>query len=413
MQRKTKIILGLAGTGSLALLAAISFLDDGNPKPQTIVSVAKRPASVDRPKAAAVKQTIETEKEDDFNPYESEVLKANLQQVADVFEETSKYPASSQPVYDPAAVQEPEPFEFTEVDQPFPKDKDDKTPIRISAATDTYQYFAGDTIQARVRISGGPEDSFVSVKGVLSGLRGDVPSAINFEPRGDSLTEFYASIDTNLLPAEFLTPEMILKLTVNVDNRDLFTTTTLRFDQPSAQIIGLLPSRVDGPNLVVPLQVNVIQGGYYFVRSVLEDAATRQPLVELQNEQPLQSGNAIINLNAHIAALKRQGSEGPYILRSVRLHRGAEIGEALDAPGNSLQRQYTVQGFPFTAYSDEPYVDPIAQERLEFLRDLGGVDQDQVRENLRQAEERERLERENPSLAGQEPSASQEPAEIE
>ncbi|GAA6136780.1 hypothetical protein NBRC116583_05270 [Arenicella sp. 4NH20-0111] len=324
-----------------------------------------------------------SKKEDDveeFNPYESEVFKGQLQQIADLYEETSKYPIGSQPVFNPDAVKEPEPFEFTEVDLPFPESDGDENPIRLAAATDTYQYFQGDLIQTRVQISGAPTDTFIGVTGTLSGANGDIPLPLNFQATNSSLTEFTANFDTNLAPNHLMTTEMLVKLTAKVGDRDLFTTVSFRYDIPSAQIIGVMPARVEGANMVIPLQVNVGQSGYYFLRGVLEDKLTRRPLIELQNEGPLLAGNGLLNLNAHISALTLQQSEGPYILRSVRLHRGAEQGETFDSPGSTYKKEYQIQGFPFSSYDNEEFVDELSQERLAFLRQMGAIDEEQVNE---------------------------------
>ncbi len=380
MKRSVKVWLGAVAVVGIVITA---WFVVGEPEKE--IAVAKvEIKTLEKPvpqlKADRKKVLEEKEEEDEFNPYESEAFKANIQQVADIFEENSKYPTHSQPVYDPEAVKEPEPYQFTEVDLPFPENDGDDSPIRIAAATDRYQYFVGDIIQMRVRLSGAPQDTFTEVEGVLSGANGDIPIALNFNAKDKSLTEFNAEFDTKLAPQGLLTPEMLAKISVKVGDRDLFTTVTFRVDQPSARVVGVLPARPEGPNLIIPLQVNVDQGGYYFLRSVLEDATTRLPLIELQAEGRLQLGNGILTLKAHIAALKRQASEGPYVLRSIKLHRGAETNEVYDRPGSSSQREYAVQGFPFSAYTDEQYTDEHAQERLDFLRDLGEVDNNE--ENL-------------------------------
>ena len=145
-----------------------------------------------------------------------------------------------------------------------------------------------------------------------------------------------------------------------------------RYSDASAQIIGVQQVRTEGPNLVIPLQVNVFQSGYYFVSGVLDDAQTGRPLIQLQAEKRLLQGNGIINLSAHITALRRQGSEGPYVLRSLRSHRGAEVGESFDVPVSTSSTRYTIQGFPFSVYDDEEYENEDAEEVLEFLDGLGG-----------------------------------------
>lgn len=375
MKRSNKIFLGLIAVIAVAAIAVVAWLFVAEPEKElTVVTQDIQNQQVLEPKSKTSNKKALVEEEEEFNPYESEAFKANIQQVADIFEENSKYPTNSQPIYDPDSVKEPEPYQFTEVDLPFPENDGDENPIRIAAATDTYQYFVGDVIRLRVRLTGAPKDTFAEVKGVLSGSSGDIPIALNFDATDKSLTEFNAEFDTKLAPLNLLTPEMLAKISVTVDDRDLFTTVTFRVDQPSARVVGVLPARPEGPNLVIPLQVNVDQGGYYFMRSVLQDANTRLPLIELQTEGRLQLGNGILTFKAHIAALKRQQSEGPYVLRSVKLHRGAEAGETYDRPGSSSLSEYTIQGFPFSAYTDEEYSDEQTQERLDFLRDLGDID---------------------------------------
>lgn len=377
MKRSVWVTLALMALVAIGVIAWL-YADETVKENKFVEASSDNPsAEVGKSISKKVSPKKETQKEEaqEPNPYESEAFKANIQQVADIFEENSKYPTNSQPVYDPSAVREPEPYEFTEVDLPFPETDGEENPLRISAASNTYQYFVGDVIALRVRLLGIPKDTFAEVNGVLSGANGDVPIALNFVAADESLTEFNAEFDTKLAPVQLLTPEMLAKISVKVDDRDLFTTVTFRVDQASARVVGVLPARPEGPNLVIPLQVNVDQSGYYFLRAVLEDANTRTPLIELQTEGRLQFGNGILSLNAHIAALRRQQSEGPYVLRSIKLHRGAETNEAYDRPGSSSQGEYSVQGFPFTAYTNEEYVDEQAQERLEFLRDLGGIDE--------------------------------------
>ena len=346
-----------------------------------VPSIQENPTSKPNPVVAAV---ANADVEEEFNPYESEVFKAQIQQVADAYEQRARFPDGSQPVFDLEAVREPEPFEFTEVDLPFPDEEGQENPIRVSAATDTYQYFQGDVISARVQISGAPADTFAAIEGVMSGAKGDLPLPILFEPTNEFLNEFTAQIDTKVAPQQLMTTEMLLKLNVTVGDKKLFTTVVFRYNTPSAEIVGVMPAQPQGPNLVIPLQVSVGQDGYYFVRGVLDDAQSAQPLIELQSEARLQTGNGVVNLNAHISALRLKGSEGPYRLRSLKLYRGAEAGEMFDHPGSSLQKSFDVAGFPFSAYQDEEYEDEYSQERLAFLRQLGSVEAEQDQANTTQ-----------------------------
>ena len=325
---------------------------------------------------ADIKENVQSAQEsaNTQNPYENEALKAQIQQVADIYAENIKYPVTSQPIYNPDDVREYKPFEQSEVDLPFPEDDSDENPIRISAATDRFLYFQGDTILIRVKVSGAPSGVVVQVNGVFSSSNGDIPTKPVFETNNQDQTEFTASFDTRLAPSNRLTPEMLVKLSVVVGNRDLSTSVPFRYTIASAQVVGVQQARPEGAELVIPLLLNVFQAGYYFVNGVLEEAGSGRPLIQLQAESRLPQGSGVINLKAHIAALKRQGSQGPYILRNIQAYRGAGVGESLDVPASSLQSQFTINGFPFSAYEDKAFVDELAKERLEYLRKLGAVE---------------------------------------
>ena len=319
------------------------------------------------------KSQKKSETDDDVDPYKNEVLKAQLQQVSDLYSDNIKYPITSQPITNAEDVRDYEPFEQAEVDLPFPDGSDDKNPIRLVAATDKYQYFQGDIVSLRVQIQHLPESTFTQVQSVISGARGDLPTQINFHPNNDTLTEFIATFDTKVAPINLLTQEMLAKITVNIDGRILQTTIVFKYALASAQVTGVQQSQPQGPNLVMPIQVNVFQSGYYFINAILQDATTGKPLIQLQEEKRLNRGNGVIELKAHIAALIQQGSEGPYILKSIKLFKGAEENEQFDAPGSTTQPQFTIPGFPFSSYEYEEYIDELAQERLAFLRDIADL----------------------------------------
>ena len=325
---------------------------------------------------AMATNTTKSELVDDYDPYQDEAFKAQLLEVGDLYAETIKYPITSQPIRNSEDVRELQPFEEAEVDLPFPESGDDSDPIRVSAATDAYQYFEGDIIKLRVSISRVPVDQFSKVTGVLSGSQGDLPVELDFNETDDSRAVFVASFDTRIAPKHLMSREMLAKLNITLGSRQLFTTVGFRYAVASAQVMGVQPTFVEGPNLVIPLQMNVYQSGYYFLSGVLEDQQTGLPLIKLQSEARLGQGNAVLALSAHISALRQQGSEGPYVLRSIQTHRGSEVGEIYDSPASSVQTKFNVQGFPFSEFDDQEYVDEYGQESVDFLQDAGSLGND-------------------------------------
>ncbi len=337
------------------------------------VSLQTQEASTVVPK----KKIKEDGSEPSEDPYANEAIRAQLLQVADLYAEASKYPHTSQPIRNPDLARDPKPFEETEVDTPFPLEDQDQ-PIRLLAAVDRYQYFLGDSITARLHVVGAPADTFVQAKATISGSQGDTPLTATLNPDDETLTSFTSSFDTRVAPRGMLSNEMMLKLQVEIGDETLFTTVPFRYAEAAAQLIAVPYARQEADNLAITLQYSVFQAGYYFVRAILEDARTGQPLLQLQGESRLNQGNSTLQLNAHISALRAMGSEGPYVLRSVQTHRGAEVGETYDVPASTSQARFSVPGFPFEQYDDIPYQDDQAAERLEFLESFGAQDRETV-----------------------------------
>jgi hypothetical protein len=319
--------------------------------------------------------TVSEQSEDEFNPYQSEAFKAQLLQVADLYAENAQYPITSQPITNPNDVKILAPFEETEVDTPFPNE-DGVGTIRLAAAVDRYQYFVGDSIDVRLQVIGAKKGVFTSAVATISGAKGDTPLSAIMTPSDQALTEFTAHFDTAIAPPALMSPEMLMKVTVTIGEQQLFTTVGFRYASASAQLISVSHVRQNGAELIIPLQYNVFQNGYYFVRAVLEEAKTSRPLIQLQSEGRLAQGNAILELRAHISALKAQGSAGPYILRSVQTYRGAEVGETFDAPASTSQEQFSIPGFPLSDYEDTGHEDPLTAERIDFLRSLGVINEE-------------------------------------
>ncbi|MBL4673403.1 MAG: hypothetical protein JKX81_14185 [Arenicella sp.] len=369
----------------LLLIIEVLFWPTDENISETIV--AKAPITTEPAKPVILEQEINAEdasastKEpvEEFNPYESEVFKAQILQVADLYAESAKYPINSKPILNPNDAKIMQPFEETEVDTPFPSE-DGTGKIRLAAAVDKYQYFVGDPIDVRLQLTGAKEGVFTSAVATLSGPNGDTPLSATMNPSDPTLTAFTTSFDTSIAPPALMSAEMLMKITVTVDDQQFFTTVGFRYALASAQLISISPVRQNAAELIIPLHYNVFQDGYYFVRAILEDAQDSRPLIQLQSEGRLAQGNAILELRAHISALKAQGSAGPYILRSVQTYRGAEVGETFDAPASTSQQRFSIPGFPFSDYDETEHEDPLAVERVEFLRGLGVVDEDPVEE---------------------------------
>jgi hypothetical protein len=364
------VLVGLAGL----LYGFIS--NDDSLGADALGSVAPTKALA-KDKAVIAVQAIEksaSEGPEELDLYEDEQIKAQIMQVAEAYSETAKYPHFSQPITNPDQVAIPKPFEFTEVDTPFPVDSQEQ-PIRLSLASDKSQYFLGDVIIARLIVRNAPENSDIAITGNLLSLeKGDTQIPIVFNSVEGSDIEYRATIDPSVVPAERVSPEMLLSVAVDINDEALLTTMGVRYDSAAARLTNISYVRVQGEYLTIQLQYSVQVEGYFFTNAVLHDAISGKPLLRLQAEGAMTESNNFMTMRAHIQALKAAGSEGPYLLSNISGYRGAERGENLDTPIASSQQSYDIQGYQFDLYDDVEFEDDLAKERLEFLTRLGEVD---------------------------------------
>jgi hypothetical protein len=314
--------------------------------------------------------------EPEEDPFLDREMQAQFLQVADLYKQNSRYPVGSIPVVGERFAQPIKPFEQAEVDTPYPLDEDDTDPIRISASLEKMEYFAGEPILARVMVSGGEVDEYsrIEASGSVMGVSNGRDTGLNVNFERVNFNEFRSVIDTQAVPSGQIPREALLALTIKLeDGRSLAQTVPFFYNgAASARVENVLNSRQDGAFLVIPVQYNVAEPGYYFIDAILDDATTGQPLVQLQTEGRMQLGNGLLTLKAHIHALMDAGSPGPYTLRVVSSYRAGTLNETRDVAATvSRPLGYYVEGAPFDHYDDTPFVDPEVQERIDFLEQMG------------------------------------------
>jgi hypothetical protein len=376
LSTRTKFAAVILLLGVASLIYGFVSTDDElgleiSSKPSTATAALTEVASLAPVKPAV---TIASDSSEEINFYEDEQIKAQFMQVAEEYAEAAKYPHFSQPITNPDQVAVPKPFEFTEVDTPFPVDSQEQ-PLRLSLATDKAQYFLGDVIVARLILRNAPDNPEVEISAILASLTlGDTDVDISFDLVEGSENEYRATIDLSGVSEEQISAELLLKVSVDVNEEQLATTIGIRYDSAAARLTNISYARVQGEYLDIQLQYSVQTNGYFYTNAVLQDALSGRPLLRLQAEGAMTESTNFMTMRAHIQALKAAGSEGPYLLTSINGYRGAERGESLDMPISSEQQNYQVQGYRFDLYDDVQFEDELAQERIDFLTKLGAVD---------------------------------------
>jgi len=122
---------------------------------------------------------VETGIKDDFSEFEQQVLTAQVQNIADRYADTARFPIGSQPIRNIADVRPAEPFEETEVETPFETESGDI--IGVSAAVDKFQYFSNETINVRLELSGLSEGVFVKATATIASQQGNTSLVTDLE----------------------------------------------------------------------------------------------------------------------------------------------------------------------------------------------------------------------------------------
>lgn len=340
-----------------------------NAKSTILVESEKHGVTSSSDSLKQVNSTESTTVADEGDPYADAAVKAQLMQVADQYAEAIRYPATSQPIADEEELQQYLPNRSAAVGFPFPVDGQDN-PIELELKTSKFQYFSGEPIPIALSIKGAPSDASIDVEGVLTTLEGERLMDLRL-PEGDGSRDFYAEF----LPGEAATSswplELQVRVYVSVDEHRLFVSAPLRYAMPSARLQGVEFSSVEKEYLRIPLVFQVEKSGYYFVAANLYSQNSGKALLHIESEGRMAEGLDRMTMKAHAEALKVSADEGPYLLKDFSIVRTADENDEHDQAGNSTQVYYIVEGFPFSDYDDTPYQDPLAEERLAFLRELG------------------------------------------
>ncbi|MBF0349559.1 MAG: hypothetical protein HQM11_00920 [SAR324 cluster bacterium] len=142
-----------------------------------------------------------------------------------------------------------------------------------------------------------------------------------------------------------------------------------RLEESVAKVDGLGQETVDGPNLLIPVNITVNNSGTYRVSANLYSQTTGSPLVHIQGQQKIEGTSGTVILKAHVSALKERQDTGPYVAKTFLVARHSESGGA-DQSGNAGNAEFVIPGHDFNEYKDEPYVDMGEQEKLKRFNQI-------------------------------------------
>ncbi len=300
----------------------------------------------------------------------SAAMQEQLSELAQDYRQQTQYPPGSQPILDAGQLEQLKPNRAYPVDIVFPRE-DHEIPHLLTLQVDRHVYFNGEAIPIVVAVTGQDPAASHSANLVVTAVSGErLFNTTMQEDRPDG-SQYSTLIDTQALDTANWPNELQLHAYVQTGAQRLNGVIPIKLHSPSALMVGVEDVRIEREYLVIPAKFDHLEEGYYFLSANLYDQESGLPLVHLESEGTLNQHQRTINLKAHIAALKISAKEGPYLLADIGIVRMAKDHENIDFPGLAEPAEIAVEGFPFDHYNDIPYKDPLAEERAEFLSQLG------------------------------------------
>ena len=301
---------------------------------------------------------------------ENNGLRARLAQVADDYAEQIQYPDTSLPIRNQEALSKYLPNKGFETERPI--DVANESGPSIHLRTNKQQYFNGETIEASVSLSGLTDQHWIMVQLRLIGQGQEL---IRSEPMsGNQQASSYLLRLTDVSALPSAEPEMYrVVANINIDGQSYEIGTPVTLVPSVSEVTLVDTARISNEYLEIPVHISTTQPGYHELSANLYSQTSEQPLIHLSAQTELLDSDSVMALKAHVAALKVSGDSGPYWLKDIALQRMPSAPQFITEYGHASQQVYEVNGFDLDRYDDTPYVDEEANERLQFLRQLGDM----------------------------------------
>ncbi|OOE33283.1 hypothetical protein [Salinivibrio kushneri] len=224
--------------------------------------------------------------------------------------------------------------------------------VKAALKLNQYRYFYPENIQASLITPASFNHATVSVIDVEA----------NRELTRLNVTE----TQWNIEPKADWPIELRLKAALNFDGGDDVLTADFRLYQPIAEVKGVKPVFGRGPDMVIPLVLDIDKSGIYRVRANLFTADDK-PVAALTSKTRLSEGEQTLALHAFKAAMRGYGDE--WQLKDVVIERMSGYPGERAQFGISPQDYYSLGTFDTGQLSDEPYqMNEQERMQLEFLQ---------------------------------------------
>ena len=312
----------------------------------------------------------EVERDISENPFFEAETKARLIQITQDFAEDIQYPDYAKPIRNKDELHKYLPNVSVESSLPLDENQLEDGP-NISIKASKLQYFRGEAIVADVVISGLADLNNISVQARLVDS-GNLLTEVDAFQQAASDSAYRIVFQAEDIPQINSLGVLRLIASFQVNGRHYELGTPVQYLESIASVDYVADAMVNDTFLEIPVYITTYQPGYHQISANLYDAKSGSPLVHLTAEKELLVEKDFILLKSHIVSLKASGSEGPYILKDFVLTRMPSAPRFMTEYGEVPKDYSAVSGYSFDEYTDEPYEDAQAKERLDYLSKLGG-----------------------------------------
>ena len=295
-------------------------------------------------------------------------MKLKLKTISEAYAEQSKYPSFSVPIE--ADELSTKYLPDMPIATELPADMNNPDSPSLSILPSKFRYFSGEELRATAKINGLPaaETSDVSARLIMQGKTMGVAVV---SPSEEQPHQYHLVFDPLALGSIEWKENITMEVEFMLPNEIYTRSVTVEYLKTIAQVDDTAASDVQGEYLIIPVYVSTEKPGFHRLQANLYDVATGKPLIHLTAEDQLISTSGMLNLKAHISALKVSGSEGPYQLKDLMLRRLPSEPDYITEYGRIEQLSFDVEGYPFSRYQDQPYINEKAQRIANELRKLG------------------------------------------
>ncbi|SDZ99774.1 hypothetical protein [Alkalimonas amylolytica] len=342
-----KALLLAAGTLSCLLLAWWLWPSAASAP----AAAANTPAAITKPSQAASPVAVAHPLPIQAEP-EQAPMQQQLQWLASAYADEIAIPAYSRPLTT-ADSQLLEPNRF--IAQPVPL----KHGASVSLFPSQYRFIYPEPIHIKLQLQG------VSAQGatlrLLHEWTGEQLAEQAMQPAQDG---FQLQLSSQQSWDGSVTAEVQL----HGSTEPLLLRTGFEISAPVAHITGIASSYGEGPDMVIPVQLQAELAGHYRLRANLLTAG-RQPIAVLTARAELPSGNTTLQLRAHRSVLP--DTDEPFWLTTFQLERLSPAPGQPTRYGDSAEPEFLLEPFSLHQLSNDPYrADEQEQQRLRLLQQL-------------------------------------------